>query len=230
MDETTIAGCKTSIFGIADKPLPFVYLPTFANEGLDVWQQCNKLQTRKFVLVAIEPPSWNDDLTPWAAPSPVLKEPPYSGKGKDFLHTVVSNIIPQAEQGHQVTKRIVAGYSLAGLWALWSCYQTDSFDGVVSGSGSFWYPNFMHFVHTHQMPKQPSAIYMSLGDKERFTKQPLLAQIEELTLQLSDEYLEKGINAFFQLNNGNHYNQTAWRMAKGIQWMMKDGLGKSTSE
>lgn len=160
-------------------------------------------------------------MTPWPSGSVFDGEPGYGGRGSEWLRWLTAEVIPQVETEQAVGKRVMAGYSLAGLFALWATFQTDLFDGIVSGSGSFWYPGFMDFVRNHEMRRKPEAVYFSLGDKEHEARDPLLAGIEEITLQLSDECLEEGINSFFQLNNGNHYNQPEWRMAKGIQWMLR---------
>lgn len=212
---------QIEVFGRGDKRLPVVFLPTFQGEGDAVWRHCRKLQAKQFVLVAISGFSWNDCMTPWPSGSVFDGESGYGGRSSEWLRWLTAEVIPQVETEQAVGKRVMAGYSLAGLFALWATFQTDLFDGIVSGSGSFWYPGFMDFVRNHEMRRKPEAVYFSLGDKEHEARDPLLAGIEEMTLQLSDECLEEGINSFFQLNNGNHYNQPEWRMAKGIQWMLR---------
>ena len=37
----------------------------------------------------------------------------------------------------------IAGYSLAGLFALYALYKTDAFTRVASMSGSLWFPGIM---------------------------------------------------------------------------------------
>lgn len=224
-----IEGREISIYGVADKPLPVVYLHTFRQEGGEVWRQCQRLQARRFILVAIDVPHWADDMTPWPSEPLFDDGTGYGGKGAEWLRRLTQEVIPTVEEGIDVAARVIAGYSLAGLFAFWSAYNTEVFDGIVSGSGSFWYPGFMDYAQSHVMPRKPAAVYFSLGDKEHVSRFPRLAEIEELTLQLSDECLQDGINAFFRLNNGNHYNQTEWRMAKGIQWMLREMGGKKAN-
>ena len=52
-------------------------------------------------------------------------------------------------------------------------------------------------------------------------KMGLLKTVEDNTRWLYEHYLAQGINTVFELNNGNHYMQTQRRMAKGIQWSLK---------
>jgi hypothetical protein len=52
-------------------------------------------------------------------------------------------------------------------------------------------------------------------------KNPLLATVEDNTRWLYDHYSRQGITSIFELNNGNHYMQSEWRVAKGIQWSLK---------
>jgi predicted alpha/beta superfamily hydrolase len=120
-----------------------------------------------------------------------------------------------------VSRRYIAGYSLAGLFALWAVYHTDVFDGVISGSGSFWYPGFVEYAASHHLMRQPSSIYLSLGDRESRVRNRTLQCVEENTRWLSAHYQAQGITTTFELNTGNHYMQTELRMAKGIGWTLR---------
>ena len=45
--------------------LPVVYLHVHDGDGTEVLRLCRELGYRDFVLAAIRPRCWNDDLTPW---------------------------------------------------------------------------------------------------------------------------------------------------------------------
>lgn len=208
-------------YGATDKSVPVVYLHTFQHEGEAIYQQCQKIGTRQFILVEIDGVDWNAEMSPWPA-EPIFKgEGGYAGNAGKWLATLLSSVISNVEKDLHVSKRYLAGYSLAGLFALWAAYQTDAFDGIISGSGSLWYPHFLDFVHGHTWTKEPECIYLSLGDRERVTRNPVLSTIEDNTRQLYEEYKSAGLNVIFELNNGNHYMQPDWRMAKGIQWTLR---------
>jgi predicted alpha/beta superfamily hydrolase len=221
-----IGGKHITLFGAVDKTLPIVYLHTFRQEGERVWQQCQRMGTRQFVLVEISDLNWDEDMSPWSMDGEPFHEESIIGKAGEWLEVLLTEVIPQVEKQVQVSRRYLAGYSLAGLFALWSIYHTDSFDGIVSGSGSFWYPGFMDYVKSHQPVRFPEAIYFSLGDQESKTRKLLLSGVEDNTRWLCEYYQKKNVNTVFQLNNGNHYIQSDWRMAKGIQWILRQKKGE----
>ena len=217
-----LEGKNINIFGVQDKRMSVVYLHTFRKEGQKVWEQCKKLGVKAFVLIEIDGISWNDDMSPWPVDNFSPDNAAFTGKANEWLKKLTSNIIPEVETPLNVCKRFIAGYSLAGLFALWSAYQTDLFDGIISGSGSFWYPHFIDYVKEQKFPKQPESIYLSLGNKESLTKHPMLKTVRTNTQWLHDHYENQGIRTVFELNNGNHFMQSEWRMAKGIQWTLRN--------
>ena len=116
--------------------------------------------------------------------------------------------------------RGIAGYSLAGLFALYAICQTDVFSRVGCMSGSLWFPGFKEYVFSHEPKHRPDCIYFSLGDKESKTKNPILRTVQENTKEICAYYRRKGIDTVFQLNPGNHFVQSVERAAAGIAWML----------
>lgn len=216
-----IIGKNIHVFRDISKSLPVVYLHTVRGEGHAVWEQCQKMSTRKFVLVEVDVVGWNDYMSPWPLDELFPGDEPYGGKAGQWLDLLTQEIIPQTEKELHVTKRFIAGYSLAGLFAMWVAFNTELFDGVISGSGSFWYPGFLDYVHGHGFMKTPESIYLSLGDKEHISKIQLLATVRDNTRSLNEYFRKAGINTIFELNNGNHFQQSDWRMAKGIKWSLQ---------
>ena len=212
---------QVDIFGDISRELPVVYLHTFGHEGEEVWNEARKMQARRFILVAIDGLDYHRHLSPWATGKLFKHDDPCEGKGAEWLQQLASAVIPQVEQGLKVSWRIIAGYSLAGLFAWWASYHTTLFKDVISVSGSFWFPGFVDFVRNHEFMKVPQHIYFSIGDKETRLKNPILNTVENHTRWLQQHYAAMGVNTAFDLNNGNHYNQVAWRIAKGITWMLK---------
>ena len=119
------------------------------------------------------------------------------------------------------TFRVIAGYSMGGLFALYAPYITDLFSRVVSASGSVWYPDFVSYVRENNFLRKPDAIYLSLGDRESQTKNRFLSQTEDRTKELFSIYQSRQINSIFELNPGNHFTDAPYRLAKGIAWMLK---------
>ena len=77
--------------------LPAVYLHVHDGDGSEVLQLCRELGYREFVLAAIRPRCWNDDLTPWECPGLFADDAPFAGKAAEQLRLLESEIIPRVE-------------------------------------------------------------------------------------------------------------------------------------
>ena len=66
----------------------------------------------------------------------------------------------------------LAGYSLAGLFALYAAHKAKAFSRFVAASPSAWFPRFVDFAKTTPFATKPQHIYLSLGDAEAKTKIP----------------------------------------------------------
>lgn len=78
----------------------------------------------------------------------------------------MNDLIPKLKADYGVDREIyLIGYSLAGLFALWTAYETDIFSAIASCSGSLWFEQWDEYVLHHQI-KHESNIYLSLGGKE----------------------------------------------------------------
>ena len=73
--------------------------------------------------------------------------------------------------------RGIAGYSLAGLFALYAIYQTDLFSHVGSMSESLWFPGMKEYIFSHEPKCRPDCMYFSLGDKESKTRNTVLKSV-----------------------------------------------------
>ena len=116
--------------------------------------------------------------------------------------------------------RGIAGYSLAGLFALYAIYQTDMFSRVGCMSGSLWFPGFKEYICSHEPKRRPDRIYFSLGDREAKTRNPVLKTVQENTEVIHAFSQAQGVDTVFQLNPGNHYDHAVERIAAGIAWML----------
>ena len=58
---------------------PIVWLPSFGDEGTNVWAACQEMGMAGFRLAVVETPDWNDALSPWPAPAVYQKMPPFGG-------------------------------------------------------------------------------------------------------------------------------------------------------
>ena len=214
---------ETALFPSENPGAPLVILNTVEGEGEEVCRQIREITKQDFSLAAVSGINWNEDMSPWYIP-PVFKgDASYAGKADLYLKNLEEKIIPNILKELPGTPSYIAiaGYSLAGLFALYSLYRSDLFDRVASVSGSLWYPDFCTFAKENFMKKTPSKIYFSLGDKESRTRNPILKSVEENTKNLFEFYQEKNIQCLFEINLGNHFQDAEKRMAKGISWLLE---------
>lgn len=209
-----------------NKRVPVIILNTFNKEGNDIWEEGKRINTHEYILVAISSLNWNDDLSPWKCDPLYKGDSEYKGYANKYIEQIESKIIPRVDEvienilNKQVEYYAIAGYSLGGLFALYSTYKTDLFKRVVSASGSLWYPNFTEFVKTNEISKKVEKIYFSLGNKEKNTKNIFLREVENNT-KIIYNYLRQNIKTVYEENEGNHFQDTAFRMAKGIKWILE---------
>lgn len=216
-------GQKTvDVFQSENPNRPVVYLNTYGREGEAVFRQISAFGDSDFTLVAISGLNWEHDMAPWDIPPISSKDTPCTGGADDYLELLLNEILPQAEKTVFGTPlwRGIAGYSLAGLFALYSIYRTDVFSRAASVSGSLWFPDFPAFVCSHTPKQTPDCIYFSLGDKEHKTRNPFLQTVRQNTEEMEDFYKQQGIATTFQLNPGNHFQDAALRTAAGIRWIL----------
>lgn len=177
---------------------------------------------RNFSLVAFKIEDWNSELTPWEMP--LLRGKGNFGDGAaGTLEFIKNELIPALSEytntENKEIKYILGGYSLAGLFSLWSGYQTDIFEGIAAVSPSVWYKKWIEYVEAEKPLSEK--IYLSLGDTEEKTKHQILSKIGE-NIRKQHEILEKSENVktVLEWNEGNHFKNPDIRTAKGFLWVM----------
>lgn len=222
MHTFTTGGKTISIFPDAEAGAPVIYLNTFSGEGQKVFEAAQNAGCPPFTLVAISNLDWNHDMVPWDSPPAFKNSEPCIGGAGDYLRLLTKGIIPIAEKELPEVPRWrgIAGYSLAGLFALYAIYQTDIFSRVGSMSGSLWFPGMKKYIFSHEPKRRPDCMYFSLGDKESKTRNPVLRSVRQNTEEIQAFYQTKGIGTVFQLNPGNHSDHAVERTAAGICWLL----------
>ena len=177
---------------------------------------------RNFSLVAFKIEDWNSELTPWEMP--LLRGKGNFGDGAaGTLEFIKNELIPALSEytntENKEIKYILGGYSLAGLFSLWSGYQTDIFEGIAAVSPSVWYKKWIEYVEAEKPLSEK--IYLSLGDTEEKTKHQILSKIGE-NIRKQHEILEKSENVktVLEWNEGNHFKNPDIRTAKGFLWVI----------
>lgn len=219
--KTQIDGKQITFFRNENEDVPIVYANMYSDAGRAVLDECEKLGCSPFHLVSITKLRWDEELSPWAHEPVVSKNDRFTGEANQYVRCLTEKIIPYIEGIiKKPSFRIIAGYSMGGLFALYAPYVTEVFSRAVSASGSVWYPGFVSYVKEHDFLHKPDAIYLSLGDLESHTKNRFLSQTEQCMKDLYSIYQSKAIDSIFELNPGNHYKDAPYRLAKGITWVL----------
>lgn len=206
-----IAGKSVTLFPAVQAHRPLIVLNTHDGDGESVMGELGQIGGEEINLLVIGNLDWNQDMTPW--PCPALL-----GGADEYLALLLSEILPKAIEDvrGRPARTCIAGYSLAGLFALYALYRCDVFDRAASISGSLWFPGFRKFVEERGIPGKTDKIYLSLGDKEKKTRHPLMKTVQEDTETIAAHYKQLGMDVTFELNPGNHFQDSDFRIARGI--------------
>ena len=198
-----------------------------------VKSKCSNNKLDNFIILTISNFSWNDDLSPYYQED-VFKNKyssDFKGKGDIFLNKIVNDILPKVREYLFLKHNIklsnigIGGYSLAGLFALYSLYQVDIFSFALINSASLWFNNFIKYIKANKISKNVSNIYISLGNKEHLTKNSTLSKIKDLTLEVVN-YLSSldapKIKICYKENEGNHFKNNDLRVADSIIYIVNE--------
>lgn len=158
-------------------------------------------------LVMIYPYDWNYCMTPWKYHDKNMGK---TGGGEEFLSWFISEIYDE-----KYKRQYIGGYSLGGLFALFTACEKELFDGVMSVSGSLWYPGALEYFNEKSIGKRIGKIYMSLGDKESLTKNAEREKVGFNTEKLA-EVFGRTKEVFFEYNRGGHFTDINGRIIKSI--------------
>lgn len=200
---------------------PAVYTTVFGGEAEEILSECEKISVRPFNLAAViarGDSDWDADLSPWPCEKIFSKNDGFLGKAAGYAEWICEKLVPAAEKIFgKPAFRVAAGYSMAGLFSLYAPTVADIFSRIVSASGSVWYPGFVSYIKENSFKSEITRIYLSLGDREKFTKNKYLKDVESCTEQLYEIFKSRGIETFFEMNPGNHFQDSGKRLSKGIK-------------
>ena len=204
-------------------------------------------------LVNVGADLWEENFSPWCAPRVFAKGPNFGDGAQKTLDTLINQVIPWAES--ELTEspayRVLVGYSLAGLFSLWTgvsqqvacgCQPDTATTPQLSGpgapyvdasvatfqrigavSGSFWFPGLLDYVDQQLRGGAVGLThaYLSLGDREARTPNPQIMHVRENAELLASRLESAGITSMFELNRGNHFQNIEGRMQKALNWLVK---------
>jgi len=220
----TVKDKVIEIYGADKARAPLVVLNAVENEGKIIFEKCREMSCPDFTIAVVSSLDWNDDLSPWEMPAVFKGGDSFGGKAYDYLMLLTREILPEILKTLAAPPEYtaIAGYSLAGLFALYAAYKSNTFSRIASASGSMWFSHFTEFVTECEFERRPDCVYLSLGDKESRTRNEIMKQVQANTQVIYEHIKAKGINSAFELNSGNHFTEPELRMAKGIRWILSE--------
>lgn len=213
--------CEVSIYGEPGAETLLIQ-PVDGHDLEWMEQEIEQIRERtggqRFCLKAFRVENWNRDLSPWPAPAVFGREDFGDGAAetlKAILRECAAGDPPEAAQPKRV---FLGGYSLAGLFALWAGCRTERFDGIAAASPSVWFPRFTDYLREEKM--RADRVYLSLGDREEKTRNPVMAQVGKAIRETEAILKENGTDCVLEWNSGNHFKEADLRTAKAFAWLM----------
>ncbi len=221
MEKLCIADKTVEMFPSLIPGAPLIVVNGEDGEGEALYQAVKAVAEADFSLMAIGGLDWDDELTPWPAPG-VFKGQSFGGHADRWLRELTEQVLPAALE--KLPERPcwigLAGYSLAGLFAVWASFRASIFSRAASVSGSLWYPGFIDCAAANAPVHAPERVYISVGDREGKARNPVMRTVEDAARRLAAMYADEGVPTRFDLNPGGHFNDPLGRMAKGIAWLL----------
>lgn len=204
--------------------LPTVFLNMYVPDGTEILNACRKAGGRPFHLITFSGLNWDQDLSPWPHAPVVDPDDDFTGGAPAYLKWIVDEVLPYVDRRiPDLSGRILAGYSMGGLFALYALSETAAFDKACCVSGSVWFPDFVQFFQTHPFAGKPEAIYLSLGNQESKVRNPWLQKTRQAMEAICACCKERGVDTVFELVPGNHFQNPVGRTANGIVWTLCHG-------
>lgn len=170
-----------------------------------------------FVMAAFAIADWELELTPWHDPK-VSRRKDVGEHANETLQYVTDILIPSLKKDYGNLSVILGGYSLGGLFSRWAASESDVFTAVSCCSPSLWIAGWRDYSASH--PVLARNVYLSLGDREVFSKNKAIAQVGD-NIRWEYEHLQLTLGSYrcaLEWNPGNHFMDGALRTAKGFAW------------
>ncbi|WP_350454266.1 alpha/beta hydrolase [Slackia heliotrinireducens] len=173
-----------------------------------------ELEGRPFTTVQLLVPDWDETLTPWPAPKVFAQAERDFGGGARATLGKLLDAMPEIERelGIQPRTRLIGGYSLAGLFSLWTFTQADEFAGCACLSGSLWYDGWLTYLEESEFPADGRFAYLSIGKQERFTSNEAMRSGEDCMANSADLLSLRGVRTTFEVLPGSHFKKVNARL------------------
>lgn len=188
------------------------------NEVAEILKNTDK----QFSLIAFKIEDWNNELSPWEAP-PAFRNKSFGSGATETLEFIESRLIPTVREKYNLDnniKFILGGYSLAGLFSLWSAYKSNTFSGIAAASPSVWFNGWEEFMNKNT--PLSNTIYLSLGNTEEKTKNKVMSAVGDNIRKQEELLRNNNINTILEWNKGGHFSDSDIRIAKAFVWCIEN--------
>ncbi|MBQ9201998.1 MAG: esterase [Bacteroidales bacterium] len=215
-----ISGRECLLYNEGEKPKVLLIQTLGAQERGSIDTEVDMISEAtdtSFVMAAFSISDWEVELTPWHDPT-VSKRQTVGEHAGETLRYVTDELIPYLRQEHGELPIVLGGYSLDGLFSLWSGSESDGFAAIAAVSPSVWIAGWQDYASQH--PVKTRYVYLSLGDREEHTRNKAIAQVGD-NVSWEHEHLQQTLgadNTTLEWNPGNHFVDVARRTAKGFVW------------
>lgn len=224
-ETTAAAGRECRIFRRGDPAFLLIQPAAAERDGDGIAREAELIAAgtdAPFLLAAFPVDDWNGDLSPWPAPAAFGTED-FGGNAERTLEYVLSSLLPAVRERYGLpgdVPAIVGGYSLAGLFALWSVWRCGAFAAAAAASPSVWYPGWTEFAG-RTLP-ETRAVYLSLGDREERTRNRTMAAVGD-GIRTTERMLRDipGTECVLEWNEGNHFREPDRRCERAFLWCME---------
>lgn len=190
----------------------YVIMPCIKGEAQAVQARASAILGWRPGIMEVAVDDWNGQLSPWPAPAVPPSFAPFSGGGPAFLKTMMDQLGDEACH--------IAGYSLAGLFSIYAGLEWTQIRNVASASGSLWFPGFRTWAE--ERLDRLEGLYISLGDREAHTGNPVLSRVQSESEALYERVLALGLRTSFVLEKGGHFNEAQSRLARAVAWLLDE--------
>ena len=160
------------------------------------------------------------EYTPWPEPAIRPGTPDFGGQLEQYHRELNNEILPALidEYALDTEKLAYGGYSLGGLAATMSLWETDAIAAVFSLCGSFWYPGVADFVEEHPLLNSSARVYLRNGAREGEGHTNRLSEATAYAQRVHTA-LRTACRAETVLDEYGHHDQQAERFCAALRWV-----------
>ena len=176
------------------------------------------------ILVGLIPQNRSDAFTPWRATNLKPSMPDFAGKLDEYHIKVFEYLLPELLCKYSIDESKIAygGYSLGGLAAVYSLYNTTAPSIIFSLCGSFWYPQFFDYCENHTILNTKVSLYLQNGKTEGSKHNNILSNTPILSAKLHKLLSDRLDNVTSTFDEYGHHENITERYENLIEWLKEN--------